>query len=116
MKLSNCFAEPQLDALYEAHKPNAFLKLPHPSNYKLRALVDDGEVILRKLREWEAQRARPKAAQAEAGLATWRGLRKRRHTECIRPCDDRATTSSFGARPHSRAPRRAQKSPEGSTL
>jgi len=57
----------QLDALYEAHKPDAFLKLPHPSNYKLRALVDDGEVILRKLREWEAQRARPKAAQGGSG-------------------------------------------------
>ena len=55
------------DSPYEAHKPNAFLKLPHPSNYKLRALVDDGEVILGKLREWEAQRARPKAAQGGSG-------------------------------------------------
>jgi hypothetical protein len=45
----------QLDALYEAYKPSAVLKLPRPSNYEMGVLIADGEALLRRLRAREAE-------------------------------------------------------------
>jgi hypothetical protein len=45
----------QLDAVYEAYKPPAVLKLPRPSNYEMGVLIADGEALLRKLRAREVE-------------------------------------------------------------
>jgi hypothetical protein len=57
----------QLDALYEAYKPPAVLKLPRPSNYEMGVLIADGEALLGKLREREAERVRPKQGPDTSG-------------------------------------------------
>lgn len=52
----------ELDALYEAYKPPALLKLPRPSNYEMGVLIADGEALLRKLRAREAEGGTPRSA------------------------------------------------------
>jgi hypothetical protein len=43
------------------------LGLPRPSNYELRVLIDDGEALLRRLREREAELAQRKGAPDTSG-------------------------------------------------
>jgi hypothetical protein len=57
----------QFDALYEADKPPAALKLPRPSSYEMGLLLADGEALLRKLRAREAERERLKQEPDASG-------------------------------------------------
>jgi hypothetical protein len=47
----------QLDTLYEAIKPHPGLKLPRPSTFRLTQLIEEGEVLLKRLREIQEERA-----------------------------------------------------------